>query len=289
MRTNPFLSKEVKCKRVWTGFAVGLPLVIMIVVIGSYYTNLIKEYLREKYQTEKIVYVESDDVLGCEDNIDFSNSEDIQTDYTKWLYNEADSIVESYDISDREIIPIVQLPEIGFSQDQNSVKKDYSLTTADTIGLECFKIDTTASQLYDISYCDVSLNGEKTERITAWGWTDNKSIEAHITIFDDEKLYSPLIVVAQSFRSGSRDDLSVYRIEESKLKGLKFSSNEELNETWFSNPYSKLFIENNDEFLVTYFHDPAMIEKSLTRVWKMGNISVDLTQTILERDLLDLD
>jgi hypothetical protein len=76
MSSNPFLSKEVNFKRVRKGFAIAFPVVIMILVIGTYYVNLIDYTLREKYKTEKIVYVEKgkvelegkDGVLG-EENI----------------------------------------------------------------------------------------------------------------------------------------------------------------------------------------------------------------------------
>jgi hypothetical protein len=46
-----------------------------------------------------------------------------------------------------------------------------------------------------------------------------------------------------------------------------------------------MYKENSKEFFVTYFHDPAMIEKSLTRVWEVDERSLKLVETILERDL----
>jgi len=44
-----------------------------------------------------------------------------------------------------------------------------------------------------------------------------------------------------------------------------------------------MYTENGKEFLVTYFHDPAMIEKSLTRLWEVSDRNLKLLETILER------
>jgi len=53
MSSNPFLSKEVKLKRVQKGFAIVFPVVIMIFVIGNYYVNLINDTVKNDYIQKK--------------------------------------------------------------------------------------------------------------------------------------------------------------------------------------------------------------------------------------------
>lgn len=76
MSSNPFLSKEVKLKRVWKGFVIAFPVVIMIFVLGNYYVNLINDTVRNDYIQEKedvTIEVEKEErkqevVLGVEED-----------------------------------------------------------------------------------------------------------------------------------------------------------------------------------------------------------------------------
>ena len=78
MKNNLFLNNEINIKRIRKGLAIGLPVAIMVFVLGNHYINLIEDSLRDKYQTEKIVYVDKekvvivdkDDVLGEEITIE---------------------------------------------------------------------------------------------------------------------------------------------------------------------------------------------------------------------------
>ena len=280
MKKNLFINTEINLKRIIKGITIGLPVAIMIFVLGNHYINLIDDSLRDKYQTEKIVYVDKENVLG-EEVTDLSDSEDFQTKYTKWLYNEADRIVDNYDFSDKEIKPLIQIPTYEFSPDKDVYEKSYKLSSGDTVIVSCEKLKSEFTPVHDVHGCDVLLNSK--EVLTAWSWTDNIEISPHITIFDNENLEYPLIVVGEQFGRANRDDLSVYRVIDSKLLNLLFNSKEESTETWFADPYAKMYIENGKEYLVTYFHDPAMIEKSLTRLWEVSDRNLKLLETILER------
>ena len=74
---------RVNLKDILKGVGIGFPVAIVMTVTSIHYLNLIDNYLREKYQTEKIVYIEkekvefedNDDVLGEEKIIE----EDITT------------------------------------------------------------------------------------------------------------------------------------------------------------------------------------------------------------------
>lgn len=201
--------------------------------------------------------------------------------YREWLESEADRIVNTYDFTDKEIKPLIQIPTYKFSTDKDLYEKSYKLSSNDIITVNCNKLKSEYTPVYDIHFCDVLLNSK--EALSAWSWTDNIEISPHITIFDKENLKYPLIVVGEQFGPASRDDLSVYRVIDSKLVNLMFNSKEETTETWFADPYTKMYTENEKEFLVTYFHDPAMIEKSLTRVWEISGKELKLVETILER------
>ncbi len=70
MKNNPFLSKEVDLKRISKGLKIGLPVVIMIFVIGNHYINLIDDTLRNHYvgenqsQDNPVEEVQDNKVLG---------------------------------------------------------------------------------------------------------------------------------------------------------------------------------------------------------------------------------
>ncbi len=280
MKNNLFQNKEINLKRIRKGLAIGLPVAIMIFVLGNHYINLIDDSLKDKYQTEKIVYVDKENVLGEEVSV-LLDSEDFQTKYTKWLYNEVDRIVNTYDFSTKEVKSLIQIPKYRFVTNKDVIEESYKLSSNDTITVNCNKLKSEYTPVYDIHFCDVLLNSK--EDLSAWSWTDNIEISPHITIFDNGNLEYPLIVVGEQFGPASRDDLSVYRVIDSKLVNLMFNSKEETTETWFADPYSKMYTENGKEFLVTYFHDPAMIEKSLTRIWEISEKDLKLVETILER------
>ena len=133
MKNNLFLNNEINIKRIRKGLAIGLPVAIMVFVLGNHYINLIEDSLRDKYQTEKIVYVDKENVLGEDDSVELSDTEDFQTDYTKWLYNEPDRIVDNYDFSDKEIKPLIQIPTYEFSTDKDVYEKSYKLSSDDTV------------------------------------------------------------------------------------------------------------------------------------------------------------
>ena len=64
MSTNPFLSKEVKLKRVRKGFVIAFPVVVMIFVISNYYINLIDDTLKNdniRIKEEITIEVEEED------------------------------------------------------------------------------------------------------------------------------------------------------------------------------------------------------------------------------------
>jgi hypothetical protein len=222
------------------------------------------------------------DLLDILSNI---NSVDVDTNgkdsYQEWLESEADRIVKTFDFSTREIKPLIQIPEYKFETSKDTIEKEYRLSSNDIVSVNCSKLESEFSPIYDIHGCDISLNSE--EVLGAWSWTDNKTIDPHITIYDNEKLKYPLIAVGEQFGPANRDDLSVYRIVDGKLVNLMFESQEETKKTWFVDPYTKMYVEDEKEYLVTYFHDPAMIEKSLTRVWEVNEKDLKLIETILER------
>ena len=57
MKNNLFQNKEINLKRITKGLTIGLPVAIMVFVLGNHYINLIEDSLRDKYQTEKINFV----------------------------------------------------------------------------------------------------------------------------------------------------------------------------------------------------------------------------------------
>lgn len=276
MSSNPLMSKEVKFKKVLKVLAIALPVVIIFVICNNHF-NLIDGSFGRKYQTKK---VEKENVLGKE----ITDLSDSEADYTEWFYNEANRVVGNYDFDGKEIKPLIQIPTYKFVANKDIYEESYNLSSSDIISVSCNKLKSEASseyEVYDVHFCNVLLNSK--EVFTAWSWTDNIEISPHITIFDNEDLEYPLIVVGEEFGSGSRDNVSVYKVVDKELVQFTYNDNGEISKTRYVDPYVKIYVKDNQEYVITYFHDPAMSAKSLTRIWKVEGSNLNLVETILEK------
>lgn len=269
-KTKPFIGLKVFFKK---NIAVILLISIIWIIGFGILTHYSLSCIEKNSRGSNIEKEQSSE----KDRLDLTSEE-----YQQKIRGQADRVVDTYDISDKEIKPLIQIPTYKFKDEEGTYEEDYRLSTNDLINVNCSKLQSEFTQVFDIHFCNIYLNSTKV--FPAWSWTDNETINPHITIFDNEDLKYPLIVVAQSFGYGSRDHLSVYRVVDNKLVNLLFiNSIGESSETWWQDPYTKMYVEDGKEYLVTYFHDPAMEDKYLIRIWEIEGTELKLTETILEK------
>lgn len=194
MSSNPFLSKEVKLKRVWKGFAIAFPVVIMIFVIGNLYINLIDDTLREHYIENKVLGVEDTEsrVIGVEEI----------KKHLKSLIPEKYELVESpQEESDSEDDGCINLFEI-YPKTYSKIQKEY-LIAPQLIYCEDINNAVFHSQLEDVNYVP-----EK----DAWAWVFDMNIEGYY----EQKFYgNNLVSIADQWGSSYSGNLYIVRIKDS--------------------------------------------------------------------------
>jgi hypothetical protein len=304
MSSNPFLSKEVKFKRVLKGFAIIFPVFIMILTITVIYYDLIDEALREHY-----VGVEEDDVLGAEDEEPhlIGSYGDVSGD---------DTLVWNWDPNwDREgyykLEKFVEDPEYFISKKEFALKDTWELRNGYELTLSCTELDMTKAIAGDTYPCTLSYNGQiLTENLRygaycrEYGDHNNCHGQTNFRVFSD--IYSDAesseYVVVSEWASGSKDWISVYRLNKGVATLLPFLYKEEEEEKWYISSYSYEMYglysswENMKNFedpieFVTYFHEPSMGSQAegmqnnvegIFRIWDLVGDRLELKETVVD-------
>jgi len=287
MSSNPFISKEVDSERIYKGLKIGLPVVIMIFVLGVHYINLIDDSLKEKYQTEKIVYVENKDVLG------------VQAEYQERWKEKFEELNSNYEIDDYvwewdgqlegsyQEYPYISIPKYYLSGDKAKINETWILEDGYKLELNCPEKDLSTVIAGEYYSCTVKYNGEIVSDIVRWYISYPKGEKTVGTYVDfivyssDYQDYQSEYILIGTYHGGSFDDISVFSLESGKAKNLPFYFKGEFKDTWLvSSPLYVDFYYNSEEVkLVTKYHEPSMAVKSVNRVWNMGEDSLTLERT----------
>jgi hypothetical protein len=289
VKNNPFLSKEVKLKRVLKGFAIGLPVAIMIFVLGNYYINLIDDSLRDKYQTEKIVYVDKENVLGEEIALQ-EEFPDKFAEMTKnygidEYINNWDGKVEGY----REQEGHISSPEYFISEQNSIVSDQWELKGGYELSLECPErggIVTGNAYSCSLEYKNKLISD--TVRHDIYSWLEKESIPSYVrfivySLDSTQTLKDIELLVIGEYSGGSFDTVSVYRLEDGKATLISFYYKEEYRDTWLVESPIDVSLFYNTEGnvkLVTGYHEPSMGIRSVSRVWNLGEDFLSLDRTI---------
>ncbi len=199
MSSNPFLSKEVKLKRVWKGFAIAFPVVIMIFVIGNHYINIIDDTLREHYIENKVLGVDDTEsrVIGVEE----------LKNHLKSLIPEKYELVESpQEESGREDDGCINLFEIypkTYSEAQRKYLSEAGLMYCEDIYKAVFR-----SQMEDAKY---------SQEKNAWAWIDIGDPEGNVGGYYEQRFYgNNLVSIADAWGSHYDGNLYIVRMKNSK-------------------------------------------------------------------------
>jgi len=299
MKNNPFLSKEVKFKRVKKGFAIAFPLTIMLFVIGNHYINLIEDSLREKYQTEKIVYVDKEKVVLVDKDDVLGEEITIQQEFP----DEFDRLTETYGIDEyvlnwnrklegyNEEYPYIFSPKYYLSGEKDKVSESWVLKNGYKLALDCPEIELSKVIAASPYSCRIEYNSQLIKdsvRFDIYTWEENKSLPSSVSLV----VYSPEyndymkdfeILIIGEYRGGSFDEISVYRLKDGKASHIPFYYNEENMDIWtVENPIyvSLYYSEEGDIKLLTGYHEPSMGPvRAVLREWKLGKDSLTLERT----------
>lgn len=287
MNSNPFLSKEVKFKRISKGFAIAFPVIIMIFVIGSYYFNLIDNTLRNHYVGDK-----KEIVLGTEKT-------DIQIEYP----DEFEEITKGYDID--EYIYNWDEEVDGFYTQSNYIREPIFYTSGDTAKVSQtwilkngYKLelycppkklkDVIPGEYYQctVKYNNILISDTVRHWIAFPDEGKTVSTQVSLVVYSPsyyEKVNTYEIIVVGTYAGGSYDDISVFKLENGKSIQLKFFCDDELQDTWMvSNPMSFRLLRNEegDLKLVTHFWNPASAPVKVHRIWNLDEKVFRVEKTI---------
>jgi hypothetical protein len=306
MSSNPFLSKEVKFKRVLKGFAIIFPVFIMILTITAIYYDLIDEALREHY-----VGVEEDRVLGAEDEephlIGFYG--DVNEDDTLVWDWDPNWNRENYYILDRYL----DNPEFYIPEDKYTLKESWTLKDGYILEMNCQEVVKETAAGMNPHSCTLTYNGQiLSDEVryevfcSDYNNYDNCSGTVRFVVFSDlsGSKGSKEFIAVSDYATGSKDWLSIYKIQNGKANMIPFPSGEEdikpgswyislsafemygLYSTW----------ENSKDFndpieVVTYFHEPSMGSKvegtennveGIFRIWGVENGRLELKENVID-------
>lgn len=287
MSSNPFISKEVNLKRVGKGVAIFLPCLIMMLVVGTYYFNLIDSYLRSHYVGER-----QENVLGIEKSnfeIEYASElDDITKNYgiDEYIYKWDGKIDGFYNQND-----YIREPEFYITGDTVKVSQTWVLKNGYKLELYCppKELKDVIPGIYDfcsVKYNDTLLSDDVRYYISS---PDEGKITQSIV---NLVVYSPdsyemvndyEIVVVGSYAGGSYDNISVYKLENGVAVKTSFFYNEESGETWtvsYPMSFRLLYSEEGDLKFITHYHNPFTGTINVRRIWNLDNNTFSLDKTI---------
>lgn len=284
MNNNPFLSKKIKFKRIFKGLSIGLPVAIMIFVIGSYYVNLSEEYLRDKYQTEN--------VLGEE--VTFEEKFPKELEAFKKNY-EVDELIYSWDDKLEgyyEAYPFISIPRYYHSGEKASISQEWILNGGYLLELYCPEKKLSEVIAGDYYTCTVKYNGvtlsDDVRYYIEWPEYKAKPVRANVSmvVFSPREIadfdnYEYLVL--GSYLRGSKDDISFYSLENGKAVRFSFEYKGEAKKTWnveYPVGVSLYISREGDKRFVTQLHDPSMPGKGIFRIWNFEEKNFILEKTI---------
>lgn len=276
MTKTPFLSKEVRLKRVGLLLCLIVLLPILLFTIGSYYYNILDTSLRNHYLSSDCSKTKEPLVLG-EASIDLIDKFDS-------AYSEGADVYINGEWKTEEYIPIERMidnPE--YSVKAGSITKDiFDIGNGDKLYLECGKIDEQSLEFPPYwSSCTLKINDYYTFSTDIrsdiycedYGDYDDPNIhpsgckeEVGIVFYSDPNLNHKYLFLSSGDWIGSPYAFSAYQIGKDSVSKLYFDFRTFIDEEKMvrggldSYNLNLAFTDSTkkDFKLVVYFYDPSM-------------------------------
>jgi hypothetical protein len=296
MSTTPFLSKEIKAKRVFKGLLLSSLCIVMILVIANHSYTTIDNYLRNHYAPpQERATIKEKEVLGeeIEDEIDFEEEFSIELEEIKkgygideYIYN-WDGKVEGYS----SLSNYLREPIFYFSGDTAEVSQTWRLNNGYELELYCSPkvlegVVTGEYYTCTVKYNDILMSDEVRHYISSPD--QGKTVDSKVSMvvyapFSFSKVKEHEFVVLGSYAGGSYDEISVFKLEDGEPIKKQFMFKDEFQDIWqVSNPMSFGILYSEDESfkLVTHHTNPATGPVHVFRIWSLGEEYFTLDRTI---------
>lgn len=275
MNQNPFLSNKVNFKRVLKGFVISILCLIMILVIGSYYAELVNTPNQEE---KNVLGLESKpQLIGT-----YGDGADEYTYGYDWKY-------DGY----MKLEPFINKPQYYFAENTVRLTDSWILKNKYKLEMSCPELAINKAIPGDSYVCTLIYNNVTVRddiRYDIYNFSNLESITGNIyfvvysNVFDDYEY-----LVTGKYAGGSHDNISVYRLENGKAILLPFNNGtEDSNEWYVSSPMIFEMYEdteiNGRLKMITYFHEPSMGWNNnligLYDVWNIGEKELIKEKTI---------
>lgn len=232
MKRNPFLSKEINLKRIFKGLKIGLPVVIIIFVLGNHYINPIDDTLRNHYVGQNqnkdipVEEVKDNKVLG-----EFSFPSDSPFYADEYIYTRIDER-DGYS----KLIRHIDKPSYYFKDGEVVTLKDsWLLKNGYELNLVCEEVDLK-KRLDPADYltCKIYYNGNLV--------VDNVYYNAYCSDLENFRdchgrvsfaVFSstypeggPEFLATSFLPNGFDSSISIFNLEDGKAKRLSFETKE---------------------------------------------------------------
>lgn len=297
MNKKAIISTEIKPSRVLKAVGISLVCLISLFTVFSFGIESIQSLYQKYSATPPEV---SKEVLGTEDKAEFTGS------YGDYKYDEA-----VWDFSmDREgyykLAKFIENPEYYLPANKGVVNETWLLKGQKKVELVCPDL-TDEVVIPGNSYnCSILYNGKllnDTVRMIGlcndWDNQTDCAVEVAFTVFSDRygSTDSDEYIVTSEWATGSKDNISVYRLNDGKANLMKFTDGEISEDSWMISSYvfemygKYTTWENQKDFndeieLVTMFHEPSMGSgnnlENIFKIWRLSDNKLERSKTIFD-------
>lgn len=275
MNKNPFFSNKVSFKGILKGLAISIPCLIMILVIGSYFSDLMG--LSVSQET---------DVLGVESDPKMIGTYEIEANEYVYRY---DWKYDGY----MKLDAFINKPQYYFAENKVALTDSWFLKNKYKLEMSCPELEIDKAIPGDSYVCTLKYNNNVVRediRYDIYNFNDLESITGNIDFVVYSDVFSDYeYLVTGKYAGGSHDLVTVYRLENGKAALLSFyDGKEDSNEWYVTSPMIFEMYEDTEDNgklkMITYFHEPSMGGDNnlvgLYDVWNMNDNKLVKEKTI---------
>jgi hypothetical protein len=289
MTNPPFLSKEVSIKRLIKAILLFIVLPITLFIGGAYIYLTIDNVFYEKYFEPCI----------CEKAVLGTEKPTLIGEYG-YLRNIADEYLWQWDWSREgynKFNRYIDYPQYYHLNHKVSITDNWILKDGYKLELKCDEVDIKEIAPFDPYSCSLYYNDHMvTNNVTQVSFCkdfenyENCSGQVRFTLFSDgyDETTSPEYLVTGSWASGSKEEISIYILEEGDISKIPLISRDGLKDDVYTPFHSfELYKSYEDEIeLVTLFHEPSMGSKNnvegIYEIWTLKDGSFYLENTVVD-------
>lgn len=275
MNKNPFFSNKVSFKGILKGLAISIPCLIMILGIGSYFSELMG----------LSVYQETD-VLGVESDPKMIGTYEIEANEYVYGY---DWKYDGY----MKLDAFINKPQYYFAENKVTLTDSWFLKNKYKLEMSCPELEIDKVIPGDTYGCTLKYNNNVVRddiRYDIYNFSNLESITGNVYFVVYSNAFENYeYLVTGKYAGGSHDNITVYRLENGKAILLPFNNDTEDSDEWYvTSPMIFGMYEDTEDGgklkMITYFHEPSMGGDNnlvgLYDVWDVNDNKLEKEKTI---------